>query len=175
MAEDFLREAEEKAARVRCLSRELRIRIFESLGAFYERNSRTLDLSRTAYKRAKAILDEQPPSWKMFSSMLVEPAVGIAIEQELKDDIDRIELKIQRVALSKRKDSENIKLLMKVGRENFFTWTEIRKAWNQFMSLARPKNAVFARDLRKEMTQDYFLAMLSSVRNSQDDGKGEKE
>ena len=55
MAEDYLREADEKTARVYGIAADIRIRPPDHLGDFYARSSRTLGLARTAYERAKKI------------------------------------------------------------------------------------------------------------------------
>lgn len=170
-AETHFQDAEEKAGKVPGLSAALRIRIYESFGEFYEcdavkqtrlssgrngnfwdiheRDARKLSLARSVYERGKEF----------------------AVRQHLKQDTARFQLKLicADLLIARDYEIENFQTLKRVAKDKSFTWTEQLLAWllhpGKVAELERCTQ--FARHFEK-MTDDYFLRLLRSIRNDQE-------
>jgi hypothetical protein len=145
IAGSYFTEAEDKAARLADLSPELLLRLHEHVGDFYSRSPRTLGLAIAAYGRAKKT----------------------GVEYYRKLDVDHLQLKIISAELRQKKDAiqnTNFAKLKKVARCDVYTYTETLLAWNEFIGLERLGGALVARGAKKEMPDEYFRGLLSSIR-----------
>ena len=150
-AETFFEEASDRATSTG-VAPELLIRLHENFGLFYASVARRPSRARQEFERAKEA----------------------AVQAHLSEEIARIDLKVIRLDLDTDKDPEidNFATLKRVARRGGFTWAEQLRAWYQH--LGRPpelgRNLRFARGVKKKKVEkkadDYFLGLLSSVRNS---------